>query len=81
MNTLLPEVINGDDVWEIGPTIRERRNKLGWSMRELSRRTQGDITPQRIGRIEREQCRPHWHEILWLLEELGVGFDLVLVGV
>ena len=81
MQSMLPPQIIGEDCWHIGATLRERRKRLGWSMAELARRMDGAINARRIGRIERGQCEPGWYEILPMLEVLGVGFDLVPVGV
>jgi transcriptional regulator with XRE-family HTH domain len=54
----------------IGPRIRERRNELGMSLRDLSREV--DLTASFLSQIERQQADPSIKSLRRIADALGV---------
>ena len=61
-----------------GSRLVELREHLGWSQRELGRRSA--IRPERLSRLERGERSPRFEELLSLQGALGVSFDYLMPG-
>jgi transcriptional regulator with XRE-family HTH domain len=61
----------GHEVSRIGPRLREHRELLGLSLRELARRV--GVSPSLISQIERDKVNPSVSTLNNVVRELGIG--------
>jgi transcriptional regulator with XRE-family HTH domain len=68
------------EVWRrrFGSRLLELRERLGWSQRELSRRT--GLRTERLSRFEHGDRSPRLEELVLLRQALEVSFDQLLPG-
>ncbi len=62
----------------IGRRLKVARASAGLSLRELAARMEGVVTPQAIGKYERNEDMPGSRALIALAEALGVGEDYLL---
>lgn len=61
-----------------GSRLLKLRQRLGWTQRELGRRT--GLRGERLSRLEHGDSSPRLEEIVVLREALGVSFDQLMPG-
>ena len=67
----MTDVTAAHEVSRIGPRLREQRELLGLSLRELARRV--GVSPSLISQIERDKVNPSVSTLNNIVRELGLG--------